>query len=298
MIVVFSLETPVRSSEDIVPNGQQGARGWAIGTIAAVVVIAVIGWAWNYAGYGWGTWWNQNTSNHAADMRSASSGSGAASNMAQQPQNEQQSQQSQTQQQLAEQSEAQHPNNQRSQPSNANQPPQNQSSTNQAAQKPSNANQPSQNQSSTNQAAQEPSNANQPPQNQSTNQAAQEPSNANGATQNQSSKNEPAQNQPNNEQFISANSLSRIEIQQIQQALNASGFRAGPADGRWGPKTSDALKHFQQSKDMKATGQPDQQTLSALGVNAAAQAVPRHAGARARHPARGQRLCGPTGTCR
>jgi len=63
--------------------------------------------------------------------------------------------------------------------------------------------------------------------------------------------------------------LSRNEIQLIQRALDKNGFRAGLVDGRWGPKTSDALKHFQESKNLEANGQLDQQTLSDLGLNGA-----------------------------
>jgi peptidoglycan hydrolase-like protein with peptidoglycan-binding domain len=63
--------------------------------------------------------------------------------------------------------------------------------------------------------------------------------------------------------------LSLNEVRQVQQALDKNGFRVGPVDGRWGPKTSDALKHFQQSKNIPANGQLDQQTLSDLGLNGA-----------------------------
>jgi hypothetical protein len=76
-----------------------------------------------------------------------------------------------------------------------------------------------------------------------------------------------AQNQPNNEQTISPNSLSQNEVRQIQQALEKNGVGAGAIDGRWGAKTTDAVKQFQQSKNIRANGQLDQQTLSDLGLN-------------------------------
>jgi peptidoglycan hydrolase-like protein with peptidoglycan-binding domain len=84
-----------------------------------------------------------------------------------------------------------------------------------------------------------------------------------------SNTNQAAQNQPNNEQTISPHSLSQNQVRQVQQALNKNGVRVGRVDGRWGPKTSDALKRFQQNKSIQANGQLDQQTLSDLGLNGA-----------------------------
>jgi len=197
-----------------VPNGQPHPTrsvGWGIRIIIAIIVIAVVGWAWGYGGY-WGTWWNKNTGDHAANTTPNSGTPGSASNRTQEPQDRQDQQ-----------SQVQHPNNQQSQQSNINQAAQ--TNTNQAAQNPDNTKQ-----TNTNQAV---------------------------------------HNQPNNEQTISPNSLSRNEVRQVQQALEKNGFRAGPIDGRWGQKTSDALKHFQQSKNIQANGQLDQQTLSDLGLNGA-----------------------------
>jgi len=85
-----------------------------------------------------------------------------------------------------------------------------------------------------------------------------------------SNTNQAAQNEPNNnDQSVSPHSLSRNEIRQVQQALDKNGHQVGRVDGRWGPKTSDALKQFQQSKNIEANGQLDQQTLSDLGLNGA-----------------------------
>ena len=56
-------------------------------------------------------------------------------------------------------------------------------------------------------------------------------------------------------------------VRSVQQALNDQGFRAGTADGRWGPSTEDALRQFQRAKGLPQTGDLDQRTLSALGVN-------------------------------
>ena len=58
-------------------------------------------------------------------------------------------------------------------------------------------------------------------------------------------------------------------IKQVQTKLKEQGHDVGEADGKMGPKTMAGLKAFQQSKNMKATGQLDQQTMAALGVDSA-----------------------------
>jgi peptidoglycan hydrolase-like protein with peptidoglycan-binding domain len=95
---------------------------------------------------------------------------------------------------------------------------------------------------------------------------AQQPAQPTNQTQPQGS-GQMAQN--NGGQPLSPNKLSRDKVRQVQQALDKSGFHAGTADGRWGPETSNALKQFQQSKNIKANGQLDQKTLSGLGLNGA-----------------------------
>lgn len=55
-------------------------------------------------------------------------------------------------------------------------------------------------------------------------------------------------------------------IREVQQALNDKGYKAGRVDGIWGPKTENALKQYQQAEGLQPTGQPDEQTLSSLGV--------------------------------
>ena len=49
--------------------------------------------------------------------------------------------------------------------------------------------------------------------------------------------------------------------------MSAAGHDAGAADGKMGPKTQAALKEFQQSKGLQASGQLDQKTVAALGVS-------------------------------
>ena len=75
-----------------------------------------------------------------------------------------------------------------------------------------------------------------------------------------------AQNQ-SNDQTMSPQNLPRREIRQVQQALDKDGFNAGRPDGRWGPETNGALKKFQQRKQLAASGQLDQQTITDLGLD-------------------------------
>src|ERR1700759_4004062 len=70
-----------------------------------------------------------------------------------------------------------------------------------------------------------------------------------------------------NDQTISPQNLSKGKIRQVQQALDKDGFSTGRTDGRWGPKTENAVKEFQQSKQIQANGQLDQQTVADLGLD-------------------------------
>ncbi len=60
--------------------------------------------------------------------------------------------------------------------------------------------------------------------------------------------------------------LSSDEIRQLQQQLQAQGHNPGKVDGVMGPKTAKAIREFQQAQGISASGQPDSQTLQALGV--------------------------------
>jgi membrane-bound lytic murein transglycosylase B len=53
----------------------------------------------------------------------------------------------------------------------------------------------------------------------------------------------------------------------IQEALKEKGHDPGPIDGIIGPRTRAALREFQTAEGMQATGQPDTNTLTALGVD-------------------------------
>ena len=61
-------------------------------------------------------------------------------------------------------------------------------------------------------------------------------------------------------------SASDSQVRLAQQALQQQGHDPGAIDGQLGPNTKKALKSFQQSKGLQASGQIDQQTLAALNV--------------------------------
>jgi peptidoglycan hydrolase-like protein with peptidoglycan-binding domain len=66
---------------------------------------------------------------------------------------------------------------------------------------------------------------------------------------------------------------SSQDIRQVQEALKTQGHDPGPIDGVMGPKTRHALRAFQQAKNLKATGQLDSETTSALGVSASSSGM-------------------------
>jgi len=53
---------------------------------------------------------------------------------------------------------------------------------------------------------------------------------------------------------------------QIQQALKDKGYNPGPIDGRWGSKTSEALRRFERDHELPADGKLDSLVLIMLGL--------------------------------
>jgi len=49
-------------------------------------------------------------------------------------------------------------------------------------------------------------------------------------------------------------SLPKPTIRNIQEALKRAGFYDGAVDGKFGPKTREAIKNFQRNKGLKADG--------------------------------------------
>ena len=56
------------------------------------------------------------------------------------------------------------------------------------------------------------------------------------------------------------------KVKAVQQALGDKGHHPGSVDGRMGPKTQQALRDFQKTQGMKATGHLDTKTMQSLGV--------------------------------
>jgi hypothetical protein len=63
---------------------------------------------------------------------------------------------------------------------------------------------------------------------------------------------------------MAGHKLNREQVREMQNLLDDHGFNAGPADGYMGSRTKEALRQFQESEGLTATGTPDQETLRAL----------------------------------
>ena len=59
-------------------------------------------------------------------------------------------------------------------------------------------------------------------------------------------------------------------IRQVQQHLQQQGYQVGEIDGKLGPQTKQALQNFQRDKSLSGSGELDQQTIAALGVEPSA----------------------------
>lgn len=55
-------------------------------------------------------------------------------------------------------------------------------------------------------------------------------------------------------------------IIEMQEILAQKGYNIGPPDGKLGPKTRSALKHFQKENDLKQDGYPNKDTLIKLNI--------------------------------
>lgn len=63
-----------------------------------------------------------------------------------------------------------------------------------------------------------------------------------------------------------------VIVRDVQDRLTTLGYNPGPVDGILGPKTRAALRSFQETNGLPATGEVDAETLSALGVTRGAPA--------------------------
>lgn len=71
----------------------------------------------------------------------------------------------------------------------------------------------------------------------------------------------------------------QASVKQVQEKLSQQGYEVGPVDGIFGPKTQQALRKFQEDKGVQPTGQIDQQTMAALGIQGEGGAQPGDMGA-------------------
>jgi peptidoglycan hydrolase-like protein with peptidoglycan-binding domain len=70
-----------------------------------------------------------------------------------------------------------------------------------------------------------------------------------------------------------ARQLDNKQIRELQKILTEKGYNAGTVDGIIGPNTQQALRGFQESQGLAATGKPDQDTLQALAPDARTQEI-------------------------
>lgn len=63
-----------------------------------------------------------------------------------------------------------------------------------------------------------------------------------------------------------SDAIYREQVKQVQAALNAAGYNAGPPDGALGPKSRAAIARYQSDNELPATGAIDAGLLASLGV--------------------------------
>ena len=69
---------------------------------------------------------------------------------------------------------------------------------------------------------------------------------------------------------LSADLPPQPTVSEVQRALNSAGFDAGAVDGILGPQTQAALRRFQEAQGLDATGDLNDRTLAALGLEGGA----------------------------
>lgn len=61
--------------------------------------------------------------------------------------------------------------------------------------------------------------------------------------------------------------VSLDKVEKVQAKLNSEGFEAGAVDGLIGPNTTSAIKKFQESSELSASGELNQETIDAMGLD-------------------------------
>jgi peptidoglycan hydrolase-like protein with peptidoglycan-binding domain len=82
-----------------------------------------------------------------------------------------------------------------------------------------------------------------------------------------------AQMEEAQQQRMAAHPLDNSQVRELQKILKGKGFDPGAVDGIIGPRTQQALRDFQKSEGLTATGNPDKGTLQALATDAKTQEV-------------------------
>jgi peptidoglycan hydrolase-like protein with peptidoglycan-binding domain len=82
-----------------------------------------------------------------------------------------------------------------------------------------------------------------------------------------------AQMEETQQQRMAAHPLDDNQVRELQKILKGKGFDAGAVDGIIGPRTQQALRDFQKSEGLTASGNPDKATLQALATDAKTQEV-------------------------
>jgi peptidoglycan hydrolase-like protein with peptidoglycan-binding domain len=63
-----------------------------------------------------------------------------------------------------------------------------------------------------------------------------------------------------------SDAIYRAQVKQVQAALNAAGYNAGPPDGALGPKSRAAIALYQSDNELPSTGNIDARLLASLGI--------------------------------
>jgi peptidoglycan hydrolase-like protein with peptidoglycan-binding domain len=73
---------------------------------------------------------------------------------------------------------------------------------------------------------------------------------------------------------VTGNGTASADVRAAQQALKDQGFNPGPIDGIKGPRTTEAVRDFQEKKNLTVTGQLDAETRNQLMAAAPPAASP------------------------
>lgn len=76
----------------------------------------------------------------------------------------------------------------------------------------------------------------------------------------------PPKDQPSSQAEKARGAGGKEQVKAAQQALKDKGLYDAEVDGIMGPRTREAVREFQKTENLKATGRLDAETLARLGV--------------------------------